>query len=312
MRRQSLSKYTKIMCDEKTPDYHRVTFKIVPWVTDAYAVSGMVIVYSVTLAKNNDKILFSADVDWDTQNYRLRIAFPTELNGRHMYEIPYGMIERKPYEPRILYDDGSSNWASAAGDYPAINWAGIEDEKAGIALFNKGTPSYQINTDKFNKQNIYLSVLRSPSVGTYLHSPLEYSMTDYDGMRDAGIHHFEYALKTYDSGFEENSVVADGIGYNTHIITFNGIATLKQMPEVLTDNARISSIAPAQDKEGLIMRIAEFRGCASELKIKAPDYVKSVSETDLKEDFVESADICDGVINSEIKPFEIKTFYLEI
>ena len=36
------------------------------------------------------------------------------------------MIERKPYEPNIVFEDDSTNWASAAGDYPAINWAGID------------------------------------------------------------------------------------------------------------------------------------------------------------------------------------------
>ena len=312
MRRQPMSKYTKITYNEKTPDYHRVTYKIIPGPIDGYSVSGIVIVYSITLAKNNDKILFSADVDWNTQNYRLRIAFPTELEGKHIYEIPYGMIERKPYEPNIVFEDDSANWASASGDYPAINWAGIDEGKASIALFNNGTPSYQINSDKFGKQNIYLSVLRSPSVGTYLHSPLEYSMTDYDGMRDVGIHHFEYALKSYDGSFENNGVVADGIAFNTRLIPFYGEPELKTMPAVLTDNARISAVIPAQNKKGLIMRVVEYRGHDSRLVIKLPNYVKSAAETDLKEDIIRDVQISDNVINSEIKHFEIKTFYLEL
>lgn len=312
MRRQPMSKYTKIVYNEKTPDYQRVTYKIKPGPIDGYSVSGIVVAYSITLAKNNDKIIFSADVDWDTQNYRFRLAFPSAVTGKHIYEIPYGMLERKPYEHTIVFDDDSTNWASAAGDYPAINWAGIDAGDTSLALFNNGTPSYQINTDKFGKQNIYLSVLRSPSVGTYLHSPLEYSMTDYDGMRDVGVHHFEYALKSYDKGFDENSVVADGIAFNTKLVTLSGGAKLKDMPRVLTDNARISAIIPSQDKKGIIMRVAEFRGKDSELKIKLPDYVKSVKETDMKEDVIGNVTTADNIISSKINHFEIKTFYLEV
>ena len=229
-----------------------------------------------------------------------------------MYEIPYGMIERKPYEPNIVFESNATNWASAAGDYPAINWAGIDSGSASMALFNNGTPSYQINSDKFGKQNIYLSVLRSPSVGTYLHSPLEYSMTDYDGMRDAGLHHFEYALKVYSDNFENNSVVSDGIAFNTQLAVFRGEVKLKEMPEVLTDNARISAVMPSQDKKGIIIRVIEYRGHDSKLEIKLPDYVKSVAETDLKEDIIKEISVTDNIINSEIKHFEIKTFYLAV
>ena len=312
MRRQRMSEFTKIIKNEKTTDYHRVTYKIVPGAIDGYSVTGISVVYSVTLVKNSDKILFSADVNWDTQNYRFRIAFPSELSGKHMYEIPYGMIERKPYEPNIVFESNATNWASAAGDYPAINWAGIDSGSASMALFNNGTPSYQINSDKFGKQNIYLSVLRSPSVGTYLHSPLEYSMTDYDGMRDAGLHHFEYALKVYSDNFENNSVVSDGIAFNTQLAVFRGEVKLKEMPEVLTDNARISAVMPSQDKKGIIIRVIEYRGHDSKLEIKLPDYVKSVAETDLKEDIIKEISVTDNIINSEIKHFEIKTFYLAV
>ena len=312
MRRQPLSDCTKIASHEKTSDYQKITFKIVPGPVEGYSVSGLIIVYSLTLVNNCNKILFKSDVNWDTQNYRLRIAFPTELSGKHMYEIPYGMIERKPYEHNIVFENGSTNWASAAGDYPAINWAGIEGDGASIALFNKGTPSYQINTDKYGKQNILLTVLRSPSVGTYLHCPLEYSMTDYDGMRDAGDHSFEYALKVYDNGFGKNSVVADGIGYNTRFIDFRGNADIAQLPKVLTDNARISALIPAHNSKGMIMRVAEYRGRSGELQIKLPDNIKSVCETDMKEDVISDVYIENNTFGTAIRSFEIKTFYLEL
>ena len=311
MRRQPLSAVTKIVKYETGRDIQKVTFKISPDVLDAYAVSGFGIIYSIMLVKNNDTVFFSADVDWDTQNYRLRIAFPTELKGKHIYEIPYGMLERNPYEPDILLKNGASNWASAAGDYPAVRWAGIDEGNSGIAVFNQGTPSYQINTDETGKENIYLSVLRSPSVGTYLHCPSEYSMTDYDGMRDADKHHFEYALKAYDCGLYESGVVADGIGFNTGLIAFDDRTDLPRLPAVISENARISAIMPSQDKKGIIMRVVEYRGKNADLRIKIPDRIAEAYLTDLKEDIIEKVNIEKGVIGTSIKKFEILSFYLK-
>ena len=311
MRRQRMAEHTNIVKHEKTNDYEKVTFEVVPWVTDAYAVSPFEIYYSVTLAGNSDKIGFSADVRWDTQNYRLRIAFPTEFIGKHIYEIPYGIIERKPYENNIVQNNNMSNWASAAGDYPAINWAGIDDGDKSIALFNCGTPSYQIDKDCKGKQTIFLSVLRSPSVGTYLHCPIEYSMTGYDGMRDAGNHHFEYALKSYDTGIYQSCVVADGIGFNSRFVPLYGNAQIAEMPEVVSDNARISAVIPSHDGSGMIIRVVEFRGKDGKVEIRLPEYVKEAYETDLKEDIIEKVNTDGNLITADLGHFEIKTFCLK-
>jgi hypothetical protein len=75
------------------------------------------------------------------------------------------MMARKPYENDIVLPNGDSNWASAAGDYPALHWAGVDGERS-VALFNRGTPSYQICKDNHGAETIYLSVLRSPTMPT--------------------------------------------------------------------------------------------------------------------------------------------------
>jgi len=119
MRRQNLSVYTTLTKIEKSEDTQKFIFSIIPQDVEAYSVLGFRMLYSVTLQRNCDLVKFDADVFWHTQNYRLRIAVPAIGEGRHFYDIPYGVIERKPYKPDIVYPNGSSNIASAAGDYPA-------------------------------------------------------------------------------------------------------------------------------------------------------------------------------------------------
>jgi len=98
------------------------------------------------------------------------------------------------------YTPSFSGWAGTNGDWPAINWAGVESQKVSVALLNKGLPSYCIE----KRRNVFLSLLRSPAVPTYLHEPQYYSMTEYDGMRDSGRHCFEYALTSYSEPFAES------------------------------------------------------------------------------------------------------------
>lgn len=309
MRRQKLSEYTNLIGCSRTADGQTLQYRIVPGAIDGYSVTGLVIIFSVTLRRNDDMVRFSADVNWDTQNYRLRIAFPVPASGRYFYDIPYGVIERKPYKPDCVLPNGASNWAAAAGDYPALNWAGVQADGFSIALFNQGTPSCQIAPDDRGNDTMYLSVLRSPSIGTYLHSPAEYVMTDYDGMRDSGTHHFEYALKSYGRPFCENGAVPDGIGYNTRLCAVPGRMQTVPFPTVESSDAYLAAIKMAQDGGGLVLRIAEYHGRDSVFSLRIPDQLKisGVYETDLME---ENRRLISETSDIPIGHFEIKTIYL--
>ena len=314
MRRQPMSTNTHLLKIEKTKDVQKLVFMVIPGDIDGNAVMGLKIKYSVILKNGSDKVDFEADVFWHTQNYRLRIAMPVLGDAKHFYDIPYGVIERKPYEHNIVFPNGATNWASAAGDYPAINWAGVEKEDYSLAMFNKGTPSYQINTDKNGNTNIYLSVLRSPSIGSYLYSPTEYTMTDYDGMRDCGNHHFEYSIKAYENGFDKNNAVLDGVAYNAQLTSVKGKLNIENLPTLICDDARISSLKISQDKKGIIVRINEYHGKDTNGTLVIPESVnaKAVYITDLKEDIEKQLEIKDKKVSLDIKHYEIMTLYIEL
>ena len=311
MRRQPLHRHTKILRHEKSADAETVTFGITPDVRQGFGETCFSMRWSVTLARGVDQVLFSGDVHWDTWNHRLRIAFPTTVEGRHLYDIPYGMLERKPYSPQIVLPGGDSDWAGAAGDYPAIHWAGIDGDDRSIALFNRGTPSYQIFEDSQGSQVISLSVLRSPTNPTCLHAGADYNMPLFDGMRDAGDHHFNYALKSYGGGLADSTVHADGIGFNARMILSKQQPDLECLPRLRSENGVISAMTPSLNRKGLILRVAEYRGKTGAFTLKLPGKITAVWVTDLKEDPVYSLPISSGRATDVLQPFEIKTLYLE-
>lgn len=296
-RRRGLACRTQLLSIERSADCQRLTFQVRPdfW---AYSLNGYQGTYSVSLIKGRKRVEFSADINWDCQNHRITLAFPAAECGKAIYEIPYGQLERKPYAPTIVDEQGKSNWAAANGDYPAIHWAGIEGEKSSLALLNKGTPCYHIEDGC-----IEMTVLRSPTLATYLHEPPSYTMTDFYGMRDAGDHHFEYALCSYEGPFAESSVCEDGASYQATLYGVSGEAELPEMPALFAKTVAISACKQAEDGEGFIYRLVEQSGKEAVATLQLPEELIAY-EANLKEE-----PLCalskEGALT--FRPFEIKT-----
>ena len=255
---------------------------------------------TVTLRENIERVDFHSSVYWNSYNHRLRVAFPSTIGGKHLYGIPYGINEREPYEP--VY-----NWSGINGDYPAVDFAGICDGKSSFAVLNRGIPSYMIEKGE-NGDTLYISVLRSPTVPTFLHEPNYYSMTEWDGMRDAGRHEFDYSVVAYDKPLTESSVRSDSVDFNTVSIAVSGNVKTPEIPNIKSENVYCSSLKKAEEKDGIIMRLVEYRGKSGEVQISVPAWVREVYKVNLLERQEEKLDIKNGKVVMPVRPFEISTF----
>jgi alpha-mannosidase len=291
---------TTLVSVEKNDAVQRMTFYVKPFNTNT--IEGIEVKWTVSLTKGIDRIDFKSKIYWDTYNERVRIAFPTKLKGKHLYEIPYGTLERQPYEPNF------DNWYCSNGDWPAINWVGVSTEKGSVALLNKGIPSHKIEKSE-NGDTIYISLLRSPSVPTYLHEPRSYNMTGYDGMRDVGIHEFEYALVTYDESLEKSAVVPEAATYNMPFIVSTGKAELPLIPVLESENVQISAVT-TDETGALILRLFEFRGIGGSAKLHLPESIVHAYLIQLNGKEICELDIKESVAELEARPFEILTVRL--
>lgn len=261
--------------------------------------------FTVTLIDGIDRVLFNTHIDWDEYNHRIRVAFPVPRRGRHVYGIPYGALERKPYKPSFF-------WSGANGDWPAINWAGIEARGLSVALLNKGIPSYKVEAGKTKGDVILLSVLRSPAIPTFLHEPDYYTMTAFDGMRDPGEHDFEYALAAYGETFEDSDVVRDAEHYNAGFVVADGEVRLPEMPQVKSANARLTSLKWTEKGRGVVLRLVEYRGRKGTVTVTLPNWVKSVAKTNLLERQDEVLDGSGGKVTFPVRAWEIATLKLSV
>ncbi len=261
----------------------------------------------VSLIEGLDRIDFEADAgSWEAFNARIRFAFPIPFGGDAYYEIPYGTLKRDAYKP-------SFDWIGANGDWPAINWAGVQGKDVSVAVFNKGTPSYKVEDDGKGGKLLLVSVLRAPMIPTYLHEPWEYVMTDFWGMRDAGEHRFEFSIAAYAGSFAGSPVVDEAEAYNAGAVAVQGAARLPQMPSLKSACARISSVKASEKGDALIVRVVEFRGAGGAASLRLPQQAKSVSKVDLLERNGEALPLDgDGAASFKLRPWEIATFRCEL
>ncbi|MBE0698623.1 MAG: hypothetical protein IH586_17025, partial [Anaerolineaceae bacterium] len=304
-KRTPLAAFTRLFAAEKNQAVQQLVFAVDAPREMGFAGKCLSARVTVRLVEGMEQIDFSVHADWEAFNHRLRVAVPVPTQPgsevKHIYEIPYGMLQRSPYTP-------SFRWAGANGDWPAIHWAGIEQPGLSVALFNQGTPSYRMEAGSIHSEVLLLSLLRSPAVPTYLHEPEFYSMTDYDGMRDAGEHDFAFAIGAYGLPFAESSVVLDGEAYHTSGVTAEGNAELPAMPVLQPGIARIAAVKWGETQPGsLILRLAEFRGQGGEVIIEVPANLRSAAKTNLLERQDEPLPIQNGILRLLLRPWEIAT-----
>jgi alpha-mannosidase len=299
--RTPMSEYTHLVAAERGDGFQRLTFEIeMPWAMCFSSRGGLQGRVTVTLVDGLERIGFQAALNWATFNHRLRVAFPTPMMGKHFYGIPYGMLERQPYEPWF-------GWTGANGDWPAINWAGVQGEAFSVAVLNKGTPSYRIEHATGGGDVVFVTPLRSPAVPTYLHEPEFYSMTAYDGMRDEGHHTFDLAVTTYEQNFATSRVAADAEGFNAGLLAVAGQAQLPALPRLQANHVRVGCIKWAEIGNALIVRLVEVRGQPGEAVIELPSGVTSAAKVNLLERQEEPLPVVDGRVRLTLRAWEIAT-----
>jgi alpha-mannosidase len=218
------------------------------------------------------------------------------------------MIERQPYLPTF-------GWAGANGDWPAVNWAGVEAPGLSVALFNQGLPSYRIEPGRPHRDVILLSVLRSPAIPTYLHEPEFYTMTLWDGMRDGGEHDFAFAISAYSESFACSPVTTDSESYNAGLLAMPGALHMAEMPAIHSGSARIAHVKMAEENavsphSALVVRLVETRGEGGEVTVSLPGWVKSVDQVNLLERQACPLPIEGSQVRLSLRPWEIATLKL--
>jgi alpha-mannosidase len=130
---------------------------------------------------------------------------------------------------------------------------------------------------------------------------------------------FHYALVPHSGGWQDARVFRAGLEFNHPLV----VRALDQHPgdlsskwgllDISSPNVVLSALAPAQDGNGVIVRVYEAAGhAAADVKIHFSISVQAASEVNLMEDLLQSTAVEDDTIRLDLRPFEIKSFRLQM
>ncbi len=297
---EPLSECTRFVRTEKGENYVKLFFTTDINMSMVCVICDNQINWSLTLVNGYDKLLLNADVDWASCSRRLMLSMPISIaNGRDIYGIPGGMLDRKPYEP--MY-----KWNGANGDWPAFRFGGVESDAKSIAVFNRGTPAYRILPEGDGKR-LYISVLRSPVFPVCLHEPPSYVETlEYDALRDEGHHSFAFEIAAYGGDLAHSIVVSDAEHFARQPLPVQESLASVSMPLVQSGTASITHVKPAEDGNGIIVRITEHAGSDGRVTLSVPEWVTAIQLTDMPERRAEALRL-EKEISIPLKAFEIAT-----
>lgn len=246
---------------------------------------------TITLYSGVKKIYFHIDVDWNTENTRLMVAFPLTYktpSDEAFYEIPYGTLKRPSYKPEYGVHSAGN------GDWPSNNFvAAYNGEKDfTVTLMNRGLYANQLQDGVF-----FVSILRSPQIPVYIF--------DFEGARDKGVHSFDMAVTSSKGTFEASRSVQSGMEFNTAFLCTPAIekegclASSHSFVHNENSDIIISSVKRAEKSDDVIIRMYEPYGKGG------TDILSGVKGNPVCSNFMEKdGDVLDKI---EFRPYEIKT-----
>jgi len=215
------------------------------------------------------------------KNYRIRAAFPTSIdNGKISHEIPFGIQERGEHE------------------HPAQSWINYSTNNIGAALFSSGIPANNVDNGV-----MLLTLFRAVA--------MEYKTASKDSFNEGVPHEFKYAFMPH-SNVPISQIINKAHAFSNPLVPVCDNSFINEFKLTGSDNVQVSAIRWSDDK--IFIRLYEATGMPTLIKLKIPKGVSKYFEADGLENKASSSKTIasDEIIDITFKPFEIKSFLLQI
>ncbi len=230
------------------------------------------------------KVDFLCHIDWQEKYRLMQVTFPTTVNASQAsYEIAYGICKRTTHP-----NTPGERWKH---EYAAHRFVDLSDEKRGAAVINDCKYGHNAIDGE-----ITMTLFRN---------------TDYPSkFLDTGEHDYAYSFLPHSGGIYGGDVAKQAYLFNSPVICVNGKADIKPIITLSDDSLFIDCVKPAEDGNGIIVRMYEPYGTSGSVKAALSGTAK-ISEVSPLEETVAALGKADS-FDISFTPFEIKTFRIVI
>lgn len=266
-----------------------------------WSFSKTVIEQEIVVYDHDPRIDFITRVDWHERDRFMKVAFPVEVHSpKATYEIQYGHVERPTHR--------NTSWDAARFEVCAQKWMDLSEPGYGVSLLNNCKYGHDCHGNTMR-----LTLVCGPQ--------------EPDPLADEGEHLFTYALYPHEGDFREAGTIQAAYELNVPLVAVPAKKSQGGLPPVHSwfrlysvenalegdpDNVIIEAVKEEERGKRIIVRLYESEGRRSRVVLETALPVKKAHEVDLMEKNLEPVLMEDGRFTFDVKPFEIRTFALEI
>lgn len=240
------------------------------------------IVQDAVLEAGVPYLLFETRVSWHERWRMLRAEFaPAPWSDEVTCDIQYGHCVRSTRN--------ETSAERAQFEICAHQWVDVSDGERGLALLNDGKYGHRVKD-----RTISLALLRSPMYP--------------DRTADRGDHVFSYALFPHAGAVTASPAAELAAHLNAPVLVADAEPAAPPFT-VVGEGVRLDVVKVAEDGDGLVLRLHEWRGKQATVSVWTPLTGADVVETDLLERALDGGSSSLDALR--FGPFEIRTFRLQ-
>ena len=188
---------------------------------------------TVRLDAEAQRLEFHCAIDWQEDRKALKVRFPVAvLAPRATYEMQFGVVERPTHF--------STRADAAQYEVPGHRFADLSEHGFGVALLSAATYGWSTLGGEMR-----MTLLRSPR------------WPDPDA--DRGAHELSFAVFPHAGGWQEAGVTAEALRFNAPLLLGEG-ERASSRSWFACDELMVDTVKPAEDGDGLIVRLYEAHG----------------------------------------------------
>ena len=249
---------------------------------------GSTLVQRVQLGASARHVEFETRVSWHESSKLLRVLHSVDVHSDHAtYEIQFGHLRRPNHF--------NTSWDWARFEVPAQRWMDLSDPAFGVTLLNNCKYGHSC-------------------LGNVLGLSLLRATTWPDPTADRGEHAFCYALMPH-GRFDSADAIAVAESLNQPLKWLPGGLTASTASLAAVSPGAgvvLDSLKPAEDGDGLILRLYEIRGERTTFELQLHPSVAQVEEVNLLEHRVRDVHLDQSAATTSLalRPFQILSLRL--
>ncbi len=203
---------------------------------------------------------FHTEIDWHERLWLLKARFPLAVRSNSAtFECAFGVVQRPTHR--------NTSWDAAQFEVPGHRFVDLSEEGYGVALLNDGRYGHHALSNELG-----ISLLRSPIWP--------------DPQSDEGRHIVTYALMPHAGTWLEGNVLGEAQALNAPM-PWRCVRTsdvfCRPILAVTGTPVALSALKPAEDGNGLVMRVYEPAGARGVVKVQPPVGWQRAEAVDLLE-----------------------------